>query len=118
MAAKRLKRKRPKPWILRQPDAPEVEPPRVTCPGCGATAELADHTCPQCGQLFYERPHGHVGRENGGRSSRYDPDIVQFASRMDRIEKWARVICVVAGCGFAALTIVSVVPPSWLGVLG
>jgi hypothetical protein len=104
--------------MLQQPDAPDAEPRNVTCPGCGATAELADHVCPQCGQLFYERPHGHMGREHRGKPSRHDPNIAQFARRMDEIERWTRIICVIAGCGFAALTVISVAPPAWLGVLG
>ena len=120
MAAKRLRKQRPRatPRTLQPPDTPQVERATVTCPGCGATAELADHTCSHCGQLFYQRPNGQVGREPRQGPPSNGPEIAEFAQRMDRIERLTRVICVVAGLGFAALTVISVAPPSWLGVLG
>jgi ribosomal protein L32 len=96
MGAKRLGRKRTKHRILKRADQVETEPQKVTCPGCGAEAELTDHVCPQCGQLFYERPRGRVGRESSG-PPRHDRDAAEFGRRMEEMEKWTRVICTVAG---------------------
>ncbi len=108
MGAKRLGPKRPKAWIPKRAGQPETGPQKVTCPGCGAAAELTDHACPQCGQLFYERPRGRVGRESGG-PSRHDPDAAEFGRRMQGMEKWTRVICTVAGVMFGLLAVLLLV---------
>ena len=107
MAAKRLRKRKPgsKPWILQEPDAPEIQPQKVTCPGCGATAELTDHTCPECGQLFYERPHGKKGHKASGKPPSNEPEIADFSRRMDELEQWTRVVCVILGVVFGFLAV-------------
>jgi len=109
MAAKRLRKRKPgsKPWILQEPDAPEVQPQKVTCPGCGATAELTDHSCPQCGQLFYERAHGKLGHKSTGNPPSNEPEIADFSRRMDELEKWTRVVCTIAGVAFGLVALMS-----------
>jgi ribosomal protein L32 len=105
MPARRSRPRRPERTTPQQPEAPEAQPQAVTCPGCGAVAQLADHSCPQCGQLFYERPGGRVGREPAGGPSRQDPRIAEFAQRMEQTEKWTRLICTVAGVVFALVAV-------------
>ena len=109
MPAKRLPNKTPrsKPWILQAPEEPEPEPLEVSCPACGAKAPLTEHVCPKCGQLFYERPHGKVPREHPSELHAPDPSIEEFAERMDRAEKWTRVLCVIGGVVFLLIAVVS-----------
>jgi len=38
-----------------------------------------------------------------------DPEAADFARRMDRIEKWTRILCVIGGIVFAILAIASLV---------
>jgi hypothetical protein len=97
MPARRLRPKHEKPWLPQIPDEPEPEPLEVTCPSCGGKAALTDHACPHCGDVFFERRRGRIPRERVPQSHAADPSVQEFAARMDRIERWTRVLCVVGG---------------------
>jgi len=111
MPAKRVKRKVSSviPEVLAQLEAPEDEPLMLTCPDCGAQVEQTAHSCPHCGSLFYERQRGKARRVPSTGPHREDAAVADFAQRMDRIEKWTRVLCVIAGIVFALLAVLSLV---------
>jgi len=83
--------------------SPEEEPLRLTCPGCGVQVEQTAHSCPQCGVLFHQRQLGRAPRLPASRPHETDPAVAAFARRMDRLERWTRILCVAGGFGFALL---------------
>jgi len=101
VAAKRLRKRksgnRP-PWSPATPDVDEhVEPFTLTCTGCGQPVENTRHACPSCNTVFYQRPGTAPRIESGGTPRQPDAEAVEFSDRMDRIEMWTRVICILVG---------------------
>jgi hypothetical protein len=109
MPAKRLKPKRTQlvEKVLEQLDPVEDEPLRLTCPECGAQVEQTAHICPHCGALFYQRPGGKGPMRSANGAHKVEPDVADFARRMDYIEKWTRILCVIGGIIFALLALLS-----------
>jgi hypothetical protein len=109
MPAKRLKPKRTDlvEKVMEQLDPVEDEPLMLTCTDCGAQVERTAHSCPHCGALFYQRPGGKGPLRSAAGPHKTDPDVADFARRMDYIEKWTRILCVIGGVVFALLALLS-----------
>jgi len=110
MGAKRLRRRRADlvEKLAEQLDPVVDEPLQLTCPDCGAQVEQTAHLCPHCGTIFYERQRGKAPRLPSSGPHKVDPDVTEFARRMDHIERWTRILCVVGGLVFALLAGLSV----------
>ncbi|HJN17243.1 MAG TPA: hypothetical protein QGH10_17190 [Armatimonadota bacterium] len=101
MAAKRLRKRKPNsrpPWSPATPDAEEhAEPFMLTCTGCGQPVESTEHACPSCTTVFHQRPGTAPRIESGQTPRQLDAEAVEFSDRMDGIEKWTRIICILIG---------------------